>query len=133
MVQSSITSEEGSSYTRLGGGSSCAVSGGCDRDGIAPKCFCGVCDILYKSRTTTNPNRMFLGCPFFKVKERYCQYFVWLDEHLKKIRAIESQALGAVDDAKGIDVEKQLLGSQELEKKWKSWIGNYYLLKIKNT
>ncbi|RYR28563.1 hypothetical protein Ahy_B01g052704 isoform B [Arachis hypogaea] len=112
-----MTSEGGSSCTRPGGGSSCAVAGGCDRDGITPKCFCGVYAILYKSRTATNPNRIFLGCPFFKIKEGYCRYFVCLDEHLKKIRAMEVQALGAVDDVGGVDVEDQLLQSQELEKK----------------
>ncbi|RYQ85870.1 hypothetical protein Ahy_B10g105498 isoform B [Arachis hypogaea] len=99
------------------GGSSCAVAGGCDRDGVAPKCFCGLYAILYKSRTTSNPNRMFLGCPFFKVKERCCRYFVWLDEYLKKIRAMESEALGAVDDVGGVDVEDQVVRSQKLEKK----------------
>ncbi|RYR40647.1 hypothetical protein Ahy_A09g046400 [Arachis hypogaea] len=89
----------------------------CDRDGIASKCFCDVYDILYKSRiSTNNHNQMFFGCPFFKVKEQYCQYFVWLDEHLKKIRAMKSQALGAINDAEGIDVEDQLLRSQKLEK-----------------
>ncbi|XP_015962338.1 uncharacterized protein At4g04775-like [Arachis duranensis] len=121
----------GSSCTRPGRGSSCAVAGGCDRDGVAPKCFCGVYAILYKSRIASNPNRMFLGCPFFKVKERCCRYFVCLDEHLKKIRAMEFEALGAVDDVGGVDIEDhvvqslglekkiQLLRSQELEKKMK--------------
>ncbi|QHO09577.1 uncharacterized protein DS421_14g482540 [Arachis hypogaea] len=112
-----MMSEGGSSCTRPGRGSSCAVAGGCDRDGVAAKCFCGIYAILYKSRTASNPNRMFLGCPFFKVKERYCRYFVWLDEHLKKIRAMESEALGAVDDVGGVDVEDQVVRSQELETK----------------
>ncbi|RYR58355.1 hypothetical protein Ahy_A05g024047 [Arachis hypogaea] len=60
---------------------------------------------------------MFLGCPFFKVSERYCRYFVCLDEHLKKIRVMESDALGAVEDAGGVDVEDQVVRSEELEKK----------------
>ncbi|XP_057723664.1 uncharacterized protein At4g04775-like [Arachis stenosperma] len=100
------------------GGSSCAVAGDRDPDGVAPKCFCGVYAILYKSRTASNPNRIFFGCPFFKVKERCCRYFVWLDERLKKIRAMESEALGAVDDVGGVDIEDQVLRSQELEKKF---------------
>ncbi|RYR04247.1 hypothetical protein Ahy_B06g083885 [Arachis hypogaea] len=66
-------------------GSSCAVLGGCSRVAIAPKCYCGVYAIMYKSRTTSNPNRVFLGCPLFKAKEPYCRYFVWMDEHLKKL------------------------------------------------
>ncbi|MED6157100.1 hypothetical protein PIB30_020256 [Stylosanthes scabra] len=37
-----------------------------DRDGVAPKCHCGGYAILYRSRTRKNPNRLFLGCPFFK-------------------------------------------------------------------
>ncbi|RYR29209.1 uncharacterized protein At4g04775-like [Arachis ipaensis] len=73
--------------------------------------------ILYKSRTASNPNRIFFGCPFFKVKERCCRYFVWLDEHLKKIRVMESEALGAVDDVGGVDIEDHVVRSQELEEK----------------
>ncbi|RYR37835.1 hypothetical protein Ahy_A09g042741 [Arachis hypogaea] len=42
------------------------MRGGDERDEIAPKCFCGVYVILYKSRITTNPNRMFLKYPYFK-------------------------------------------------------------------
>ncbi|RYR46179.1 hypothetical protein Ahy_A07g031936 [Arachis hypogaea] len=134
-----MMSEGGSSCTRPGRGSSCAVAEGCDKDGVAPKCFCGVYAILYKSRTASNPNRMFLGCPFFKVKERYCRYFVWLDEHLKKIRAMEFEALDAVDDVGGVDVEDEVVRTQELgkklnwgdvrnwRKKWKSWRGNCYV------
>ncbi|RYQ99213.1 hypothetical protein Ahy_B07g087115 isoform A [Arachis hypogaea] len=112
-----MMSEGGSSCTRPGRRSSSAIAGACDRDGVAPKCFCGVYAILYKSRTASNPNRIFFGCPFFKVKERCCRYFVWLDEHLKKIRAMESEALGAVDDVGGVDIEDHVVRSQELEEK----------------
>ncbi|XP_016177611.1 uncharacterized protein At4g04775-like [Arachis ipaensis] len=110
-------SEGSSSCTRLGGGSSCAVPGGYERDRVAPKCYCGVYAIMYKSRTTSNPNRVFLGCPFFKAKEPYCRYFGWLDEHLKKIRTVEPEALGAVDEAEGVNVEEQLFRNQDMEKK----------------
>ncbi|RYR09763.1 hypothetical protein Ahy_B05g078170 [Arachis hypogaea] len=112
-----MMSEGSSSCTRRGGGSSCAVPGGCSRVAIAPKCYCGIYAIMYKSRTTSNPNRVFLGCPLFKAKEPYCRYFVWLDEHLKKIRAVEPEALGAMDEAEGVAVEEQLLGNQDIEKK----------------
>ncbi|MED6130102.1 hypothetical protein PIB30_114705, partial [Stylosanthes scabra] len=37
-----------------------------DREGAAPKCFCDVYAILYLSKTQSNPNRLFFGCPFFK-------------------------------------------------------------------
>ncbi|MED6170795.1 hypothetical protein PIB30_034596 [Stylosanthes scabra] len=36
-----------------------------DREGVAPKCHCGVYAIPYLSRTESNPNRMFFGCPFW--------------------------------------------------------------------
>ncbi|MED6130109.1 hypothetical protein PIB30_114825, partial [Stylosanthes scabra] len=39
---------------------------GSERDGAAPKCKCGVYAILYLSKTSNNPNRLFFGCPFFK-------------------------------------------------------------------
>ncbi|MED6128342.1 hypothetical protein PIB30_096798, partial [Stylosanthes scabra] len=37
-----------------------------DKEGVAPKCHCGVYAVLYMSKTTNNPNRLFFGCPFFK-------------------------------------------------------------------
>ncbi|MED6161124.1 hypothetical protein PIB30_057791 [Stylosanthes scabra] len=56
-----------------------------DRDGVAPKCHCGVYAILYRSRTRKNPNRLFLGCPFFKQGKLYCSFFEWLDKHCMKL------------------------------------------------
>ncbi|MED6112871.1 hypothetical protein PIB30_065681 [Stylosanthes scabra] len=41
-----------------------------EMDGVAPKCRCGVYAILYLSKTSSNPNRLFFGCPFFKEKWR---------------------------------------------------------------
>ncbi|XP_020997197.2 uncharacterized protein At4g04775-like [Arachis duranensis] len=117
MLRSSMMSEGSFSCTRLGGGSSWAVPGGCVRVAIAPKCYRGVYAIMYKSRTTSNPNRVFLGCPLFKAKEPYCWYFMWLDEHLKKIKAVEFEALGAVDEADRVAIEEQLLGNKDIEKK----------------
>ncbi|MED6120266.1 hypothetical protein PIB30_019249 [Stylosanthes scabra] len=42
-----------------------------DRAGVAPKCHCGVYAVLYMSRTTNNPNRLFFGCPFFRATQQH--------------------------------------------------------------
>ncbi|MED6200164.1 hypothetical protein PIB30_082479 [Stylosanthes scabra] len=52
-----------------------AAKVGDDKDGANPKCMCGVYSILYMSKTANNPNRLFFGCPFFKV---------WHTERIKK-------------------------------------------------
>ncbi|MED6123261.1 hypothetical protein PIB30_047483 [Stylosanthes scabra] len=57
-----------------------------EKDGVASKCWCGVYAILYRSRTVSNPNRLFFGCPFFKANIPHCKYFKWLDEHLAELR-----------------------------------------------
>ncbi|MED6128879.1 hypothetical protein PIB30_102394 [Stylosanthes scabra] len=44
-----------------------AAKVGNERDGAAPKCNCGVYVVLYLSKTTNNSNRLFFGCPFFKL------------------------------------------------------------------
>ncbi|MED6196421.1 hypothetical protein PIB30_047304 [Stylosanthes scabra] len=49
-----------------------------ERDGVAPKCWCGMYAILYLSRIERNPNRLFFGCPFFR-------FFVWLDRYTAKL------------------------------------------------
>ncbi|RYQ94476.1 hypothetical protein Ahy_B08g089393 [Arachis hypogaea] len=64
---------------------SCVVHVGDVNDAVAPRCFCGVYAIMYMSRTVSNPNRIFLGCPFYKGKEPHCKFFVWVDEHLARI------------------------------------------------
>ncbi|MED6155855.1 hypothetical protein PIB30_009329 [Stylosanthes scabra] len=72
-----MESDGGSSASRrsAGGGrgqrSSSEIQGfmtavGNERDGVAPKCDCGVYAVLYLSRTSNNPNRLFFGCPFYK-------------------------------------------------------------------
>ncbi|MED6176108.1 hypothetical protein PIB30_084732 [Stylosanthes scabra] len=38
-----------------------------ERDGVAPKCHCRVYATLYLSKTASKPNRLFFGCPFFRV------------------------------------------------------------------
>ncbi|RYR04828.1 hypothetical protein Ahy_B06g084606 [Arachis hypogaea] len=35
------------------------------KDGVSPKCFCGEHAILFMSKTSSNPNRLFFNCPFF--------------------------------------------------------------------
>ncbi|MED6142835.1 hypothetical protein PIB30_001035 [Stylosanthes scabra] len=55
-----------------------------DSDGVAPKCHCGVYAVLYMLRTSSNPNRLFFGCPFFKKAEfPHCRFFRWLDRHIE--------------------------------------------------
>ncbi|MED6203254.1 hypothetical protein PIB30_113704, partial [Stylosanthes scabra] len=60
-----------------------------DRAGVAPKCHCGVYAVLYMSRTTNNPNRLFFGCPFFKnARLSHCKFFLWLDKHTEQLAKI---------------------------------------------
>ncbi|QHO56727.1 uncharacterized protein DS421_3g76170 [Arachis hypogaea] len=62
------------------------MEAGEEKDEIAPTCKCGGYAILYKSRTATNPNRLFFGCPFFKLKKfSHCKFFLWLDDHVATI------------------------------------------------
>ncbi|RYR38254.1 hypothetical protein Ahy_A09g043230 [Arachis hypogaea] len=65
-----------SSLRRSGGGgrqdqfaASLGLNATDDKDGISPKCFCGVYAIMFMSKTSNNPNRLFLGCPFYKVSK----------------------------------------------------------------
>ncbi|MED6190153.1 hypothetical protein PIB30_102902 [Stylosanthes scabra] len=51
-----------------------AAKVGNERDGAAPKCRCGVYAILYLSKTSKNPNRLFFGCPFFKLDEHAAKF-----------------------------------------------------------
>ncbi|MED6195101.1 hypothetical protein PIB30_034841 [Stylosanthes scabra] len=73
-----------------GDGSSSATQGflatqvGNERNGVAPKCRCGVYVVLYLSKTPNNLNQLFFGCPFFKAKLRHCNFFLWLDRHASK-------------------------------------------------
>ncbi|XP_057746247.1 uncharacterized protein LOC130965506 [Arachis stenosperma] len=68
-----------------------------EKNDIAPRCRCGVYAILYKSRTTTNPNRLFFGCPFF----RSLQVFLWLDDHVSTVRVLDKfMTENEVDDLK---------------------------------
>ncbi|XP_016168760.1 uncharacterized protein LOC107611331 [Arachis ipaensis] len=91
-----------------------------EKDEIASTCKYGVYTILYKSRTMTNPNRLFFGCPFFKLKNpSHCKFFLWLDDHVSTIRVLEKFVTkNEVDDLKvylGKKVVEQKL--VDLEKK----------------
>ncbi|QHO09259.1 uncharacterized protein DS421_14g479740 [Arachis hypogaea] len=63
----------------------CVVHDGDLKDDVAPRCFCGVYAIMYMSKTISNPNRVFLGCPFYKGNQLHCKFFLWVDEHLVRI------------------------------------------------
>ncbi|MED6171897.1 hypothetical protein PIB30_045148 [Stylosanthes scabra] len=71
-----------------------------ERDGVvAPKCHCGVYAIIYKSKTISNPNRLFFGCPFFKVSNPHCKYFLWLDKHTAKLGVdVPSRSVDGAED-----------------------------------
>ncbi|MED6200782.1 hypothetical protein PIB30_088628 [Stylosanthes scabra] len=69
-----------------------AAKVGDDRDGVAPKCHCGVYAILYLSKTANNPNRLFFGCPFFKkARVAHCKFFLWLDRHTEKLGMVGAE------------------------------------------
>ncbi|MED6139526.1 hypothetical protein PIB30_084634 [Stylosanthes scabra] len=67
-----------------------------EMDGVAPKCRCGVYAILSLSKTSSNPNRLFFGCPFFKGRLPHCKFFMWLDQYTAKICTIEAGNCGEV-------------------------------------
>ncbi|RYR03810.1 hypothetical protein Ahy_B06g083160 [Arachis hypogaea] len=46
------------------------------------KCKCGTYAIMQESETAKNPDRIFLGCSYYR--QRHCNYFVWLDELIAK-------------------------------------------------
>ncbi|MED6206870.1 hypothetical protein PIB30_030640 [Stylosanthes scabra] len=89
------SNSDSSASRRVGGGgrdehSSSEMQGffsakvGHERDGAAPKCHCGVYAVLYFSKMSKNPNRLFFGCPFFKIQLSHCKFFLWLDQHSAK-------------------------------------------------
>ncbi|RYR01825.1 hypothetical protein Ahy_B06g080690 [Arachis hypogaea] len=63
----------------------CVVHDGDLKDDVAPRCFCGVYAIMYMSKTISNPNRVFLCCPFYKGNQLHCKFFLWVDEHLARM------------------------------------------------
>ncbi|RYR53679.1 hypothetical protein Ahy_A06g028888 isoform B [Arachis hypogaea] len=68
---------------------------------VTQKCNCGIYAILFMLSTQSNPNRLFFGCPYFKIcskhlfiailvlpfftvqtAESHCKYFLWLDKYV---------------------------------------------------
>ncbi|MED6203336.1 hypothetical protein PIB30_114541, partial [Stylosanthes scabra] len=81
---------------------------GNERDGAASKCNCGVYAVLYLSKTANNPNRLFFGCPFFKIRHNHCKFFLWLDRHLTKFGKTEN-LMGEEDEDVNGHFEKMKL------------------------
>ncbi|MED6167949.1 hypothetical protein PIB30_007621 [Stylosanthes scabra] len=81
-----------------------AAKVGNERDGVAPKCNCGVYAVWYLSNTSKNPNRLFFGCPFFKIGDRYCKYFLWLDRHAAKFRNTDGAPVRYGEDEDVVNV-----------------------------
>ncbi|QHO11961.1 uncharacterized protein DS421_15g502770 [Arachis hypogaea] len=76
------------------------------KDGVAPKYFCRKYANCYMLKTDTNPNRLFFRCPLLKVTEAHCKFFVWVDDHIVRVRARE--ATRGSGDGKQNDVEEHL-------------------------
>ncbi|RYR01940.1 uncharacterized protein At4g04775-like [Arachis ipaensis] len=73
------------------------------RRGEHPKCKCNTYAVISRSRTTENPNRLFFGCPHFKEKQGYCNFFVWFDEIFGCLvdDVVESSRLASMETCKG--------------------------------
>ncbi|MED6225418.1 hypothetical protein PIB30_093553 [Stylosanthes scabra] len=96
-----MESEGGSSKSRKSVGGGAAMSSEStqgvfdsrcrdDRDGVAPKCYCGGYAILYRSRTHNNLNRLYFGCPFFRQGNfPYSSFFMWLDKHCAQLGVLK--------------------------------------------
>ncbi|QHO50665.1 uncharacterized protein DS421_1g24260 [Arachis hypogaea] len=75
-------------------------------DVVAPKCFCRKYAICYLSKTDSNPNRLIFGCPLLKVTESHCKFFLWVDDHIVRVRA--GEATRGSGDGKQNHVEEHL-------------------------
>ncbi|RYQ91569.1 hypothetical protein Ahy_B09g097509 [Arachis hypogaea] len=73
------------------------------RKGEHPKCFCRTLAVICRSRTAKNPNRLFFGCPYFKEKQGYCEFFAWFDEIFGYAMedVVEGHKLASVDTGAG--------------------------------
>ncbi|RYQ95161.1 hypothetical protein HN51_045187 [Arachis hypogaea] len=73
------------------------------RIGEHPKCKCRTLALICRSRTADNPNRLFFGCPYFKEKQGYCEFFAWFDEIFEYVMddVVEGQRLASVDTGAG--------------------------------
>ncbi|RYQ89438.1 hypothetical protein Ahy_B09g096087 [Arachis hypogaea] len=83
------------------------------KEGVSPRCFCGENAILFMSRTSSNLNRLFLGCPFYKVRQPCCKFFLWLDEHVAGLGVGVTRYLGK----EGILHGEEPLRMKEMENK----------------
>ncbi|RYR49452.1 hypothetical protein Ahy_A07g035955 [Arachis hypogaea] len=100
-----MASEGVSSSWRRGGGPVASSSRPKEKDskhGVSPKCFCGENAVLFMSKTRSNPDRLFLGCPFYKARQPYCKFFVWLDEHIAGLGLTATKYMG---EKESVDVE----------------------------
>ncbi|MED6201917.1 hypothetical protein PIB30_099889 [Stylosanthes scabra] len=105
-----MDSDGGSSKSKMSVGGGAAMASGStegvfdskcrdDRDGVAPKCYCGVYAILYRSRTRNNPNRLFFGCPYFRQGSiPYCSFFMWLDKHCAQLGVLKPTKDGVAEE-----------------------------------
>ncbi|RYR33277.1 hypothetical protein Ahy_A10g047843 [Arachis hypogaea] len=39
---------------------------------------------MQESRTSKNPDIIFLDCSYYRIKQCHCNYFVWLDKLISK-------------------------------------------------
>ncbi|MED6200581.1 hypothetical protein PIB30_086627 [Stylosanthes scabra] len=98
-----------------------------DRDGVAPKCHCRVYAILYMSRTTNNPNRLFFGCRSSRMLARlsHCKFFLWLNKHTEQLAKIGAGK--CAEETEDVDqhlamvgVENRIAGLEERVAAWRS-------------
>ncbi|RYQ90665.1 hypothetical protein Ahy_B09g096697 [Arachis hypogaea] len=63
------------------------------------------------SKTRSNLDRLFLGCPIYKARQPYCKFFLWLDEHVAGVGLTETRYMG---EKEFVDVE-DYHGKQDIE------------------
>ncbi|MED6137840.1 hypothetical protein PIB30_068822 [Stylosanthes scabra] len=88
----SATVGSGGTEGNTGGVSSKKMS----RKFVASICSCRDYAILFQSKTSCNPNRLFFGCQHFKGAN--CKYFVLLDEYVACFQDNEGGNSGAAAD-----------------------------------
>ncbi|XP_061351091.1 uncharacterized protein At4g04775-like [Gastrolobium bilobum] len=61
------------------------------------RCKCGRQSIVYTSKIERNPNRAFLGCPNFKKKKPFCDFFRWVDDVCNERMELEDARIHNVE------------------------------------